>query len=120
MITKVAKDLFYDLQCGGFTVVNTYWESPDEGMTLETEGDVEDTLFEDNEKNTWVMEWRVEGVDHESLQDVIESVYGEPTRTHQLPEKKVNNWDVDRVTIVQSGDSIEFFEYFERVPKKQK
>lgn len=119
MITKVAKDLFFDLN-SEFTVTNTYWESPDEGLTLETEEDVEDTVFEDNERDQWVLEWKVEGVCHQRLQEIIESVYGKPSGQFFRKDLSVNvnNWDVGTVHIVQLNDEITFTERFERTPSK--
>ena len=81
MIVKVAKTLFYDiLSEKDYHIFNTYWNSPDEGMRLETEDDVEDAICEDSENCCFLTEWQVSSVCHQKLQEMVEAVFGKPEK----------------------------------------
>lgn len=118
-IEKLGQRIFKVLLGHGFTIIDDWWESPREGDVLNTEEDVSDSIFEDNEKDQWVLGLRV---DREGSFDVIKTLLtrelGEPT--HPMGVKEVNNWKVGDALVVHRDNAIEVFEDFQRVSRKRK
>ena len=119
MLTKVATKVFVALKSAGHTVIDSYWESPYEGDVIECKEDVEDHVHDNTDKDQWVAEFKVKDTAPEHIQEIIESVYGKPTRVHEYDNRKVNNWEVKGVLIVHLGDSVEFHEDYKKTPRRK-
>lgn len=79
---------------------------------------VDELVSEDEEGECWTSDLTVRGTNHQELQDIISSLFGEPT--HPDKEGRVNNWTShkDHVLVVQENDSISFTEYYRKVSRK--
>ena len=118
-IEKLGQRIFKVLVGHGFTVIDDWWESFTEGQVLKDDEDVRCAVFEDNEKDQWVLGLRV---DREGSHDVITTLLtqelGEPT--HPSGMKEVNNWHVGGATVVHRDNGIEVFEGFHRVKTRKR
>jgi len=119
-IVKVAQGIFTAFIAKNTITCTTEDTCPDDYMEI----DDHIILGCDNEKDTWNIEFRVEGNTHDNVKDVLVTLFGKPIAEHARhdlpPGVKVNNWMIDDVTVVQLNDDISLFQYFKRVSRKQR
>lgn len=87
------------------------------------------TVADDHEKECWFVALNVIRLVadddrprcHEVIERTLTALLGEPSGRHErsdLPDRQVNNWDVDGVLVVQLDDSIDLFEPYRKVPRR--
>lgn len=115
-ITKVAQKIYAAFTSSG--TITCVTSDSGEGYASSVDDNIE--IEEDNHRDQWFCEFRVEGGTHLPVKETLTALFGKgKVQPRSDTAHGVDNWTVGTVKIVHLGNSIELFEYFDRKPKKR-